>query len=30
LHFAAPAFEVRYGVVSRGLLALFVWWLWPP
>jgi hypothetical protein len=28
-HFLSPAFEVRYGAMSWGLLAFFVWWLWP-
>ncbi len=28
-HFAAPAFEVRYGAMSWALLAFFLWWLWP-
>ena len=27
LHFRTPAFEMRYGVMSWLLLALFVWWL---
>ncbi|HEV8630655.1 MAG TPA: hypothetical protein VGV61_10090, partial [Thermoanaerobaculia bacterium] len=28
-HFLTPAFEVRYGVMSWGLLLFLLWWLWP-